>query len=407
MEKHIAATFYFEAPRLAWTEAVSAIVGESSIGTWTRVDGLSPAQHQKLAPKIIAEDRKKHIFTVAYPLPLFELGNISQLLSGVGGNIFSMKVIERLRLLDIDFPRAYINSFPGPHYGIDGLRRLLKIQGRALVGSIVKPKVGLTAKQQAQTAYDLWTNGVDAVKDDENLTSLSFNNFYERAREVIKARQQAEKKTGERKMAIINVTAPYREALARAKYIKKLGGRCLMVDIVSMGWSAVQSLRQENLGLVIHGHRAGHSMFTRDERHGMSMYVLAKLARLAGVDELHTGTVVGKMEGGSEEVQKIDDFLKEDWRYFDNLRSDWSKLKPVMPVASGGLEPGMVESVVKYLGQDVIINFGGGILGHPDGRIAGARAARQAVVGISQGKKKAAIARENKEFARALEYWGK
>jgi ribulose-bisphosphate carboxylase large chain len=78
-----------------------------------------------------------------------------------------------------------------------------------------------------------------------------------------------------------------------------------------------------------------------------------------------------------------------------------------MPVASGGLEPGMVESVVKYLGQDVIINFGGGILGHPDGRIAGARAARQAVVGISQGKKKAAIARENKEFARALEYWGK
>ncbi|MFW0837834.1 MAG: type III ribulose-bisphosphate carboxylase [Candidatus Komeilibacteria bacterium] len=404
-EKHIIAKFYFDAPSLSWREAVHAIAGESSIGTWTKIARLSKAQYKKLAPKIIGEDRRKHMVKIAYPLALFEEGNIPQLLSSIAGNIFSMKVVEHLRLEDIEFPKSYIKSMPGPRFGIDGLRRLLNIQGRPLVGSIVKPKVGLTAKQHANACYQLWKNGVDVVKDDENLTDQDFNHFRERVREVLKMRRRVEKETGQKKMAIINITAPYNEALKRAKYIKAHGGFCMMVDIIAMGWSAIQSLRQENLGLVMHGHRAGHSMFSRLPEHGMSMLVVAKLARLAGIDELHTGTVVGKMDGDSKVVTELDDFLKEDWAHFDNLRSDWSSIKPVMPVASGGLQPGMIPNVVKYIGQEVIINFGGGIFGHPQGVAAGARAAHQALQATLAGISLTKAAQEHKELATALKYW--
>ena len=406
-EKHIIATFSFSAPSLTFKDAVHAIAGESSIGTWTKIGGLTKARYKQLAPKIIWEDRRKHMVKIAYPLPLFEMGNIPQLLSSIGGNIFSMKVVEKLRLLDIEFPKKYIEAMPGPKHGISGIRRILKIKERPLVGSIIKPKIGRTAKGHAQAAYDLWSNGVDVVKDDENLTNMAFNQFKQRVDLLMKYRKKAEQKTGEKKLAIINITAPYNLALQRAKYIKKKGGKCMMVDIVSMGWSAVQSLRQENLGLIIHGHRAGHSMFTRDATHGMTMYVLAKLSRLAGIDQLHTGTVVGKMEGGSKEVVKIDNFLKEDWKHFDYLQSDWSSLKPTMPIASGGLHPGLVPGVVKYIGHNVIINFGGGIFGHPDGRKAGAKAARQAVDGVMQGKKLSQLVKDNKELASAVKFWGK
>jgi len=406
-EKYIIVTFSFLAPSLDFKSAVHAIAGESSIGTWTKIGGLTKARYKQLAPKIIWEDRRKQMVKIAYPLALFELGNIPQLLSSIGGNIFSMKVVERLRLLDIEFPKKYMQAMPGPKYGIDGIRKLLKINNRPLVGSIIKPKIGRTAKEHAQAAYDIWSNGVDVVKDDENLTDMSFNHFKDRVDWLMKLRNKAEKETGEKKLAIINITAPYNLALARAKYIKQKGGRCMMVDIVSMGWSAVQSLRQANLGLIMHGHRAGHSMFTRDETQGMTMYVLAKLSRLVGIDQLHTGTVVGKMEGGSAEVVKIDNFLKEDWQHFNFLQSDWSKVKPVMPIASGGLHPGLVEGVVKYIGNDVIINFGGGIFGHPDGRKAGARAARQAVEGATKGIKLSELVKEHKELATAVKYWKK
>ncbi|MFW0862392.1 MAG: type III ribulose-bisphosphate carboxylase [Candidatus Komeilibacteria bacterium] len=405
-EKYIIATFSFRSS-LQWKDAVHAIAGESSIGTWTKIGGLTKARYKQLAPKIIWEDKKKHMVKIAYPLALFELGNVPQLLSSIGGNIFSMKVVERLRLLDIEFPKKYIQSMPGPKFGIPGIRNKLKIKNRPLVGSIIKPKVGRTARQHAEAAYDLWSNGVDVVKDDENLTDMSFNHFKDRVDWLMKLRKKAEKETGEEKLAIINITAPYNTALKRAKYIKAKGGKCMMVDIVSMGWSAVQSLREENLGLIMHGHRAGHSMFTRDETHGMTMYVLAKLSRLVGIDQLHTGTVVGKMEGGSKEVVKIDNFLKEDWEHFNYLQSDWSSLKPAMPIASGGLHPGLVPGVMKYIGNNVIINFGGGIFGHPDGRKAGARAARQAVEGITAGKKLNELIKDNKELAEAVKFWGK
>ncbi len=178
-----------------------------------------------------------------------------------------------------------------------------------------------------------------------------------------------------------------------------------MVDIVTAGWAGVQSLRNHNLDLIIHGHRAGHSAFTRNKKHGISMLVLANLARLAGIDQLHTGTVVGKMEGEEKEVLRINELLKEDWQEFDKLRENWSNLKPVLPIASGGLHPGLTAKLIEILGFDLIINFGGGIHGHPQGSAAGAKAASQAVEAVMENISLKIYAQSHLELKQALEYW--
>lgn len=382
-----------------------AIAGESSIGTWTHLETLSESTKEKLKPHVYEVDKKRKFIKIAYPLALSEIGNLPQLLSFLGGNIFSMKIVERLRLEDIAFPKKYINSCLGPYHGIAGIRKIMNIKNRALVGSIIKPKVGLSVDETAAVAYETWRGGVDVIKDDENLTSMLFNNFYERVDKLIATRKKVEKETGEKKVFVFNITAPYDIALERARYVKRKGGRVVMVDIVAMGWSAVQALRKQNLGLILHGHRAGHSMFTKDPTQGMSMLILAKLARLAGIDQLHTGTVVGKMEGTAHEVDTLNDFLREDAGEIDYLRENWSKLKPVMPIASGGLHPGLAAELIKILGRNLIINFGGGIHGHPDGSFAGAVAARDAVEAASLGVDLQIYAKNRPELKTALEYW--
>nr|VDD89095.1 RuBisCO long chain, Form III-c [uncultured bacterium] len=400
----IIAVFYGES-KLSLSELAIKVAEESSIGTWTKITTLSPKTFEKLAGRIFYVNSKTGVFKIAYPLALFEPKNIPQLLSSIGGNVFSMKAVENLRLEDIEFPQKYINGFPGPKWGIAGIRKMLGVYNRPLVGCIMKPKVGLNSEQNAKLAAEVFTNGVDIIKDDENLTDLSFNRFEDRVIKVLKFKKQVEKQTKEKKVYVFNVTAPVEIMLKRAEFVKKMGGHCVMIDIVSAGWAAVQSLRNRNLGLIIHGHRAGHSTFTKNKKHGISMLVLANLARLAGIDQLHTGTVVGKMEGSEKEVLGINELLKEDWEGFNKLRENWSGLKSVFPIASGGLHPGLTSKLVKILGQDVIINFGGGIHGHPQGSAAGARAARQAVEATIKKIPLKVYAQKHQELKQALDYW--
>ncbi len=399
----IIATYKIES-KLGLEKAAIEIAAESSIGTWTKISTLKQKTFDRLAPSIFFIDKKKKIVKIAYPIELFELGNIPQLLSALAGNIFSMKVIDNLRLEDLSLSTKYINSFEGPHYGISGVRKLLDIQHRPLIGSIIKPKVGLNAKEHAQLAYDIWTNGIDVVKDDENLTNMPFNKFKDRVIQVMKQKKKAEHETGCKKLHVFNITAPMDLMLERAKFVKSQGGKCVMVDLVSVGLDNVQVLRRQGLNLIIHGHRAGHSMFSRNPKHGMSMLVVAKLARLAGIDQLHTGTVVGKMDGSAQEIVEINEAIKEDAGINKILRENWGKIKPVLPIASGGLYPELTKKLISILGNDLIINYGGGLHGHPQGSKAGARACYQAVQIIIENIKNP---NKNyfKEYYEALEYW--
>lgn len=387
--------FYFE-PAKSARESAGAIAAESSTGTWTTLSTMQLKKMARIGAKVF--ELKKNKVKIAYPLDLFELGNMPQIYSSIAGNIFGMKEIKNLRLEDVKFPDKLVKSFKGPQFGISGVRKLLKVKNRPLLGTIVKPKLGLNSKQHARVAYEAWVGGLDIVKDDENLTSQPFNKFKERARETVKLKQKAERETGEKKIYMCNVTAETNEMLKRARFLKDLGNEYVMIDILTAGWSGLQSLRNETqkLGLAIHAHRAMHAALTRNPKHGISMKVIAKTARIIGVDQLHIGTAVGKMSEGKKAVEKNISALKE----------KIGNLKQTFPVCSGGLQPGHVPILVKYFGKNIIIQAGGGVHGHPNGTRAGAKAMRQAAEAAVKNINLKEYSKSHKELAIAIKKWG-
>ena len=386
-------------------KAAESIAAESSVGTWTEVKTMSD-RIRKLGAKVF--DIKGNCVKIAYPLELFEPGNMSQILSSIAGNIFGMKAIKNLRLEDVEWPYELMKSFKGPIYGIEGIRKLLRISKRPLCGTIIKPKLGLNEEEHAKVAYDAWTGGIDIVKDDENLSNLSFNKFEKRIIETLKMRDDAEKETGERKMYMPNITAEIDDMLERANFVKGAGGEYVMVDIITVGWSALETLRNanEDLKLVLHAHRAGHAAFTRG-KHGVSMLVIADIARLIGMDQLHIGTIIGKMEGVKEEILAIEEEIEKSIirEGSHHLAENWHNVKPVFAVCSGGLHPGMIPYLVKNLGNDIIIQAGGGVHGHPFGTKAGAKAMRQAIDSVMNNIPIKDYSKKNKELKLALETW--
>ncbi len=387
------------------------IAAESSIGTWTTISTMNNKIATRLKPHVYYIDEKTKLIKIAYSPELFEPGNMPQILSSIAGNIFGMKMLNGLRLEDIDFPLSIIKSFKGPRYGIDGIRALLKIKDRPLLGTIVKPKVGLNEKQHAKVAYEAWAGGLDIVKDDENLSSMSFNHFKKRIDETIKMKKLAEKRTGEKKIYMPNVTAETLEMLRRADYVKKKGNEYVMIDVITAGWSALQTLRN-NTTLVIHAHRAMHAAITKDHKQGLSMLVLAKIYRLIGVDQIHIGTAgVGKMDGSKREIIDIENEiekieLEENDKEF-MLEQEWHNIKPVLAVASGGLSPLGIPAVYNAMGKNVVMQFGGGCHGHPLGTLRGAIAIRQAMDATLKGVSLEESAKIHIELREAIKKWGK
>jgi ribulose-bisphosphate carboxylase large chain len=385
-------TFYVEPDGISLKEAAGGVAAESSIGTWTELTTAEPYV-ARLAACVFSI--KGNVAKIAYPIELFEEGNMPNILSSVAGNVFGLKALKNLRLNDVELPAELLKSFKGPRFGIEGIRRLLKVPERPLVGTIIKPKLGLKTADHARVAYEAWAGGCDIVKDDENLSSQRFNPFEERIVKTLERRDRAEEETGERKVYMANVTAETETMLKRAEYVLDHGGEYLMVDILTCGFSALQTLRDQNYKLVIHAHRAGHAAFTKNPKHGIAMRAIAKVARIIGVDQLHVGTVVGKMSETKEEVLEN----------IDALKTKMDGLKPVMPVASGGLHPRLVPALIETFGNDFIIQAGGGIHGHTDGTMAGATAMRQAVNATMKGITLEEYAKTHKELKRAIELW--
>ena len=389
-ENDLICEYYLETKE-DFKKAAGGVAAESSIGTWDPDLTTMKPEIEKIAAKVF-EIRGNRI-KIAYPLDLFEMDNVSQILSSVAGNVFGMSIVENLRLLDIVFPEEMLKKYRGPKFGISGIRRFLKIKDRPLVGTIVKPKLGLNAEEQSKVAYKTWRGGIDLVKDDENLTDMSFDRFEDRVSKVLEMRDRAEEETGEKKGYMPNITAPYKEMERRAEIVENLGGKYIMVDILTTGWSAFQEISKYTK-LAIHGHRAMHGAFTRNKKHGITMLVIAKFARLIGTDQLHTGGVIGKMEGEKNEVIEIN----------SSLRS--GNMKKTFPVASGGLHPGCVEKLIEILGKDIVIQAGGGVHAHPMGSERGAMAMRQAVEGVMKGYSLKEYAEDHEELKKAIERWG-
>ena len=390
-------------------DAVGRIASESSVGTWTTLYTITENVRKIMARAYKLEPPYAWI---AYSIDLFEKGSIPQLISSIAGNIFGMKAVENVKLLDLKLPKEYLESFNGPQYGLNGVKKLLEIHDRPILATVPKPKVGLTPEETGKISYEALIGGIDLIKDDENLTSLSFNKFDARLKQVMKAIEKAENETGEKKGYLINITGETEEMKKRLKLVSDYGNKFIMIDILTAGWAALQTIRKtaQDYKLAIHAHRAFHAAFTRSHNHGMSMKVIARLSRTIGVDHLHIGTVVGKLVSPQEEVVSLRDTLtklnEEDSNEKPSLGMNWGSIKPVAPVSSGGLHPGLLPEVMRILGTNIIIQVGGGIWGHPDGGEAGAKAVRQAVEAYQNSISLEEYAEKHRELKRALEKWG-
>jgi ribulose-bisphosphate carboxylase large chain len=379
-------------------DAASRVASESSNGTWAalKVDE-DELTYLGATAYDIQETPSGALVKVAYPTNLFEDGSMAQILSCIAGNIMGMKAVDSIRLRDCEWPATIAETFPGPQYGSAVATEKLDAEGRPVLATVPKPKVGLSTKEHVRVAEDAWRGGVDLLKDDENLTDQPFNPFEERVEKALDSAREITDETGERKDYLVNITAETDEMIRRAEFVESQGGGFVMVDVVTAGWSSVQTVRKhcEDLDLAIHAHRAMHAAFDRLDHHGVSMRVLAQVARLCGVDHIHTGTAgLGKL--ANEDTPGINDWLN----------SELYGLNDVLPVASGGLHPGVVDDLLDTLGRNIAVQAGGGIHGHPDGTHAGAKALRQAVDAHGEGMTLAEYAEDHAELATALDKWG-
>jgi ribulose-bisphosphate carboxylase large chain len=378
-------------PGVAPEEAGAAVAGESSTATWTVVwtDRLTAYErYQAKCYRVVPVPGRpdEHIAYIAYDIDLFEEGSIPNLTSSIIGNVFGFKALKALRLEDLRIPLAYVKTFAGPPHGIVAEREYLDKYGRPLLGATTKPKLGLSARNYGRVVYEALRGGLDFTKDDENINSQPFMRWRDRYLFVMAAVNRAAEQTGEIKGHYLNVTAATMEEMyERAEFARDLGSVIVMADL-TVGYTALHSMSRwaRANGMLLHLHRAGHSTYTRQKTHGVSFRVIAKWCRLLGVDHIHAGTVVGKLEGdpsttrGYYDTCRLSRVPADPARglYFDQ---DWGSMPGVMPVASGGIHAGQMHQLLHYLGEDVVLQFGGGTIGHPMGVAAGATANRVAV----------------------------
>ena len=378
-------------------EAAAAVAGESSTATWTVVwtDRLTAAElyrakayRSELVPNTGpgTKNEAQYFAYIAYDLDLFEPGSIANLTASIIGNVFGFKAVKALRLEDMRIPVAYLKTFQGPATGVVVERERLDKFGRPLLGATTKPKLGLSGRNYGRVVYEGLKGGLDFMKDDENINSQPFMHWRDRFLYCMEAVNKASAATGEVKGHYLNVTAGTMEDMyERAEFAKSLGSVIIMIDLV-VGYTAIQSMAKwaRKNDMILHLHRAGNSTYSRQKNHGMNFRVICKWMRMAGVDHIHAGTVVGKLEGDPLMIKGFYDTLRETKTktsletglFFDQ---DWASLNKVMPVASGGIHAGQMHQLLDYLGEDVILQFGGGTIGHPMGIQAGAVANRVAL----------------------------
>jgi len=372
-------------------EASAAIAGESSTATWTVVwtdlltaCDLYRAKAYRVDP--VPNTNDQYFAYIAYDIDLFEEGSIANLTASIIGNVFGFKAVKALRLEDMRMPVAYLKTFQGPATGVVVERERMNNFGRPLLGATVKPKLGLSGKNYGRVVYEGLKGGLDFLKDDENINSQPFMRYRERFLFSMEGVNRASASSGEVKGHYLNVTAATMEDMyERAEFSKAVGSIICMIDLV-IGYTAIQSMAiwARKNDMILHLHRAGNSTYSRQKNHGMNFRVICKWMRMAGVDHIHAGTVVGKLEGDPLMIKGFYNVLLEtslDINLPQGIffAQDWASLRKCMPVASGGIHCGQMHQLINYLGDDVVLQFGGGTIGHPDGIQAGATANRVAL----------------------------
>lgn len=408
----VVARYYVEHTKSV-KQAGEDIADEESVGTWTDLRTTEGKPHvDKLRAEVLdkkiyetREDYQSGEVTIGFQTETFDMeAGITSILSMLAGNLFGLGALRNIRWLDVEFPRSIAEYFPGPKFGIDGVRKIIgtnrgEFPGRPHIGTIVKPKMGLTAQEWADVAYEAAIGGVDFIKDDENLGSQKFCPIEDRTVKVLEKMDQVKEETGRTVIHAVNVTAKHDVMWNRIEMALDNGAKCLMIDVILTGYQELADMaRDPAVKVPIHVHRTMHAAFTRNPLHGISMLPVAKIVRMVGGDQLHIGSYG---QGKMKEIESESPFLKE------ALLNQFYDFKQVFPVASGGLHPSKVPNLIKHGGNDLVIQAGGGIHGHPDGTRSGATALRQALDATLKKVPLEEYAKDHEELAKALQKWGK
>ncbi len=382
-------------------DAARVVAMEQTTGTWTRVAKRRGSLEDQLAGRVesvhadpVPGRPNRGTARISYPVEIFEVDNLPGFLAIVAGNLFGLGSLTRCRWKDIEFPDSFVRRYPGPQFGVEGVRQAVgsSASGRPHGGTIIKPKVGLDPKGTAAVAKEAALGGLDLIKDDETLTDQAFCPLEERARLVLEALDQARSETGKTTLYAVNLTGSAADIVDRWERVRQYGPNCVMMDVLTSGYDALVELRNA-CNVPIHVHRAMHGAITRSPDYGIDMLVVSRLVRMAGGDQLHVGSASGKMEHPSHLGALT-----------AALRDPWHGLKPTFPVSSGGLHPASVEAEIEGFGSDVVLQAGGGIHGHPHGTRAGATAFMQAIQEVHAGRR----VRDTRhpELQEALRAWG-
>jgi ribulose-bisphosphate carboxylase large chain len=400
-EGRIRATYWIETP-FPLEAAVSVLAGEQSCGTFARLPGETDALREAAGAVV---ERITPLDTVALPSlpirtlpqklgispkfqraeieiswPIENLGaSLPNLLATVAGNLFELREFSGLRLLDMKLPSSFAEAYQGPQFGIQGTRDILGIEDRPLIGTIIKPSVGLSPADTATLVKQLVDAGVDFIKDDELQANGSHNPLKARVDAVMPVLKEHTQRTGRKVMYAFNITDELDVMLKNHDYVQAAGGNCAMVTVAAIGLPALVWLRRHSQ-LVIHGHRAGWGLYSRSPFMGMDYRAYQQFWRLAGVDHLHVNGLRNKFSESDESV----------------IRSAQACVRPmfdaptkgyeVMPVFSSGQTAEQVSDTYQALGStNLIYCCGGGIIAHPGGVSGGVQSLREAWEAAVQG----------------------
>ncbi len=402
------------------SEAVEAMAGEQSTGTFARVPGETDELREAHAARVeritqTGEGRRPALPGAKVPpaaatrpvyrraevelsWPLANMGpSLPNLLATVAGNLFELAQFSALRLLDIQLPPAFASAYAGPQFGVDGTRRLAGVAFGPLIGTIIKPSVGLSPEATAEAVSRLAEGGIDFIKDDELQADGPHNPLELRVEKVMRVLNDHAERTGKKIMYAFNITGGIDQMLQRHDQVRRAGGTCIMVSLNGIGLAGLDHLRRYSQ-LPIHGHRNGWGLFSRSPDIGMSYRAYQKLWRLAGADHMHVNGLRNK-------------FCEDDDSVVESARTCLTPMFTppdkdciVMPVFSSGQTARQVPDTYKALGStDLIYCCGGGVVAHPGGVAAGVASLRQAWEAALEGRALDEAARDNAELAQALD----
>lgn len=402
-------------------QAAATMAGEQSTGTFLRVPGETDEIRELYAARVEAIEEQapaavpslpgagvpanwdgiRRTAEVTVSWPLHNMGpSLPNLLATVAGNLSELKAFSGLKLLDVVLPTDFLKVYQGPKFGVQGTRAFTDVYDRPLIGTIIKPSLGMSPEATAAQVKVLAEAGIDFIKDDELQTDGPHCPFVERITAVQRVLNKHRDRTGKRVMYAANVTGDLDQMLARHDHVLSSGGTCIMVSMNSIGLPAMKTLRAHSQ-LVIHGHRNGWGMLSRSPAIGMSFIAFQKLWRLAGIDHTHVNGLRNK-------------FCEPDESVIASAGACLTPMFPppvagceVMPVFSSGQSALQAPDTHKALGTtDLIYACGGGILGHPMGVAAGVRTLQQAWEAAVQNIPLATYANTHPELKSALETFG-